>query len=72
MPERIKYEGRDATAGACKSCGLILIVTDKDPQGSFCTYHEQPMCQWYLDRCSSPLTEDIGDCVFTRENTEFI
>lgn len=68
--ERIRYKGKSATAGACRGCALVLIVTDKEPNGDFQTYHEHPMCEWYLDRCKA--AESIGEAEMTKENTEFI
>lgn len=72
MAERIKYEGRDATAGGCRGCKRILIVTDKDANGDYCTYHEDPMCEWYIEQCSKPTVQSTGLHVATHENVEFI
>ncbi len=70
MPQRIRYQGKAATAGMCRGCPLLLVVTDKEPDGTFSTFHEQPMCQWYLDRCKT--AEDIGDAEMSNENMEII
>lgn len=51
MVQRIKFQGEDATCGECKSCRLFLVVGDVRPDGSFVTYHEEPMCEWYMNEC---------------------
>lgn len=70
MAERILFKGVKATAGICRGCTKILIVTDKDATGAFQTYHEDPMCEWYLKECEG--TEPTGPDVATHENIVFL
>ncbi len=52
MAQRIMFQGKPGIAGKCRECGLIMIVTDKESDGSYTTYHQDPMCEWYVNRCN--------------------
>lgn len=67
---RIKFKGESYTAGSCLGCGKLLFLSDPAPDASFKTFHEDPMCPWYLNRCA--LAENIGPHVATKETIEFV
>lgn len=65
MRTRITFNGEMATAGQCQGCTGLLIVTDKDSAGDFKTYHQDPMCQWYIN--ANRRSEAVGLHVMTAE-----
>lgn len=65
MPTRVKFNGEMATAGQCCGCAGLVIVTDRDSNGDFKTYHQDPMCEWYIKR--NQRSEAVGLHVMTSE-----
>ncbi len=66
MPTRLMFNGEMATAGQCCGCTGLVIVTDRASDGSFKTYHQDPMCEWYIKR--NQLSEAVGLHVMTAES----
>ena len=62
--ERIVFEGMPASTGSCKGCGLVLVVTDKDSEGTYQTFHQDPMCEWYIKQCQAMGAEQVETKVY--------
>jgi len=51
MAKRAEIEGTIGWIGACRECSGILFVSDKSADGSFITFHTDPLCSFYIDQC---------------------
>jgi hypothetical protein len=52
MSERVIFRGMQTTVDVCKGCRGFLYITDPAADGTFQTFHTDPMCDWYIRSCS--------------------
>lgn len=64
---RCELYGKQTVYGFCLGCDKLKFVTIPEANGSFATYHEDPMCKLYIDECAKAKTIGLNEAVVGKD-----